>query len=326
MKHRGLFSRRLLFTVGKGGVGRTTITLALALAAARQGKRVLLVELEGSRSLERGLGELRASGDAPAELRRIESIVVDGRRALEEYLAIVVPVRRLLETIFRSTVYQYFVAVAPGLKELMAIGKIWFEADRLEREGEGPDLVLVDAPATGHGLQYLRMPQAAVDAFPIGLVQREAERVSGLLRDHERAGAVLVALPEETPTNEAIEMSNALEEIGLCRSLLVVNAYHESRLSWEELESLEAAFARQPELSDGLRSEVAGALASMRSESEWAAINEQNVERLEKAIDENPVVLPYVFCEEFSTEEILHLSRSLENELETSPPQTPEPR
>ncbi|MFP6665304.1 MAG: ArsA-related P-loop ATPase [Deltaproteobacteria bacterium] len=314
MSDATLFSRRLLFTVGKGGVGRTTITLALALAAARRGKQVLVVEFEGPRSLEKALGELRRGPDAPAELARIEICVVDGQRALEEYLALVVPVRRLLDTIFKSTIYRYFVAAAPGLKELMAIGKIWYEADRLEREGTGPDLVVVDAPATGHGLQFLGMPQAAAKTFSVGLVHREAERVAALLRDEKRTGAVLVTLPEEMAANEAIEMSAGLAKIGMAQRLLVVNEYHEPPCEPEELEALEAALPGAG-IEDSIQPAAAATLATARVEMDWALLNETQVGRLEEQIQVPMVVLPFVFCEEFSTEEMVHLSACLEAEF-----------
>ena len=91
--------------------------------------------------------------------------------------------KRVLSTVFTSRIYQYFVAAAPGLKELMTVGKIWYEADASRSDGARRwDVVVVDAPATGHGLQYLRMPQAARDTFGAGLVQREARRVVELLQ------------------------------------------------------------------------------------------------------------------------------------------------
>src|SRR6185369_1504465 len=110
-----------------------------------------------------------------------------------------IPVRRLRQAVFTSQLYQYFVATAPGLKELMTIGKIWYEADKIDDATGRPrwDHVIVDAPATGHGLQYLRMPAAARDAFEIGLVHREAQRLVDLLTDPVRTVVNLVTTAEE---------------------------------------------------------------------------------------------------------------------------------
>lgn len=314
-----LLTRRLLFTVGKGGVGRTTISLVLALAAARRGQRVLLVEFEGGRSLEKGLEELRRHGDTSAATERIEHCIVDGRTSLEEYLAMVVPVRRLLDTIFRSAIYQYFVAAAPGLKELMAIGKIWFEAERKERDGEGPDLVIVDAPATGHGLQYLRMPQAAAETFGAGLVHREAERVAGLLRNRERTAAVLVTLPEEMPVREALALQEGLDAVGMLSGGLIVNGYHEPPCAREDLDAFERAAG---ELSSDPPEQrmAAETLRAARAEVARAEANESRVRQLENALGVEPAVLPFLFCEEFGPQELVHLASCIECEWDEEGP------
>lgn len=313
-----LFSHRLLFVVGKGGVGRTTVALSLALAAARAEKKVLLIELEGARSLERGFQALRDAPDSPPELDRVSLQVVDGQSSLEEYLALVVPVRRLLDTIFKSAIYQYFVAAAPGLKELMAIGKIWFEAERKERDGAGPDLVIVDAPATGHGIQYLSMPQAAAETFTVGLVHREAERVADLLRDGSRTGAVLVTLPEEMPANEAMEMATALDGIGMELSLVVVNQYHEPPCEPGELAALESGLMTG-EVDPTLREDLAQTLGAVRAEVSWAALNEAQVVRLESELCRPMALLPYLFCEEFASAQVGKISENLAGELASSP-------
>src|SRR5439155_1230885 len=130
-----LVERRLHFVVGKGGVGKTTVAAALALTLARRGRRTLGVEMEPGGRLAGLLGpEVRAG---------LHVLHVDGRAALEEYLNLVIPVKRLLATVLQSKIYQYFVAAAPGLKELMTVGKIWYEATRTEggrppRRAAGP--------------------------------------------------------------------------------------------------------------------------------------------------------------------------------------------
>jgi anion-transporting ArsA/GET3 family ATPase len=310
-----LLGRRLLFTVGKGGVGRTTVTLALAFEAARRGRRVLAVELEGARGLGRALAEQREVQPPAAELERISCLVIDGRRALEEYLGLIIPVRRLLKTIFSSSIYQYFVAAAPGLKELMTIGKIWYEAERREREGDGPDLVLVDAPATGHSLQYLRMPQAALETFPVGLVHREAERVLALLRDPAATAVVMVATAEDMPTNETIEISRGLDELGMSGSLLVVNQLHVAPATQQELASLRAGLAGGgfDEQTAELRSAV---LARAEDEASWAEINAANMRRMAESVPVPQVALPYLFGEEFGAAEVRVLARHLAAALE----------
>jgi len=332
-----LLERRLVFTVGKGGVGRTTVTLALALEAARRGRRVLAVELEGAHALGHALAAQRESRHRSPGIERIDHLVVDGRRALEEYLALVIPVRRLLKTIFSSNVYQYFVAAAPGLKELMAIGKIWYEVERGDREpargrrGRGstaPDIVVVDGPATGHSLQYLRMPRAAADAFPVGLVHREAERISGLLKDDRSTAVAIVTIAEEMPVNETVEIYAGLGQLELPRTVLVVNQVHRAPATDEELVALRAGVAAsardgapsgdgEPAANgDRLFAEV---VARAEEECGWAGIHRRNIERLAEAVPLPTVLLPFIFAEEFCPEHVAELSRTLAAQLDGGP-------
>lgn len=307
-----LLARRLLFTVGKGGVGRTTVTLSLALEAVRRGKRVLVVELEGARGLERAMEGLRAA-HVPG-LDRIQYLTVDGRAALEEYLGMIIPVRRLLRTIFDSAVYKYFVAAAPGLKELMAVGKIWYEADRsASGAADAPDIVLVDAPATGHSLQYLRMPQAALEAFPVGLVHTEAERVVGLLRDPVATAAVVVSTAEEMPANETLEIFAGLEDIGLSVAALVWNQVHHSPCDHDVLERLVAALPA----TDGAGAAELFVESVRRAEEEagWARINRKHVRRLNEATATPAIEFPYLFCEEFGARQVTRLAAVLREAL-----------
>jgi anion-transporting ArsA/GET3 family ATPase len=326
--------------VGKGGVGRTTVTLGIALEAARRGQRVLVVELEGARGLEAAIAALREAIQPPPWLDHIEYMMVDGRRALEEYLGLIIPVRRLLKTVFSSSVYQYFVAAAPGLKELMTVGKLWYEAEKrnpadddaraTHHDANGMhQLVLVDGPATGHSLQYLRMPQAALEAFPAGLVHREAERVVSLLRDPEKTGVVVVTTAEEMPTNETFEMYRGLTTLQLHPALLVINQVHSAPCSRAELAALPQAPAAPPAPAgrgragrvaldaDQLLGEIAARAAE---ETGWAEINATHIERLAAGVPIPTVKLPYLFNEEFGPDEVCRLGRALAEQVDALRP------
>jgi anion-transporting ArsA/GET3 family ATPase len=222
-------------------------------------------------------------------------MAVEGRAALEEYLRLIIPVKRLLAMIFSSQVYQYFVAAAPGLKELMTIGKIWYEATRQEGGRPTWDAIVVDAPATGHSLQYLRMPQAAREAFGVGLVQREATKITDLLRDRRTTLVHLVTLAEEMPVSETLETRTQLvKTLGLPLGYVVVNRVHRRRFDAAVLDRLRnpAAGAEDPLLAC-----VAERAAE---ESGWADINAVNLGRLRQEIRDVPIVeLPFLFVEEF---------------------------
>src|SRR5262249_39093245 len=153
-----LLDRRLHVVVGKGGVGKTTVSAALAMLLARGGRRTLAIEMDSTGHLPTLLG---AAGPAPAPQTVSHNLHVlsgGGPAALKDYLGLVTRGNPPRPAFFPSRIYQYFVAAAPGLKELMTVGKIWYEATRSEGGRPSWDAIVVDAPATGHSLQYLRMP------------------------------------------------------------------------------------------------------------------------------------------------------------------------
>ena len=292
-----LDGRRVLFVVGKGGVGKSTVATVLAVAFAEQGKRVLLAQMEPSRRLAEllGLPGASASEGVVETLPGVHVLTVDGESALSEYLALVLPVRRVQRMVVESKLYHHFVAAAPGIKELMTVGKIWYEEQLTTGRGPKWDVIVVDAPATGHVLQYLRMPSAAVEAFGPGLVRREAQKVMALLVDPKRTAVCPVTTAEEMPVNETIEMYEQLRErLHMPLGVLFVNRVHAAPV----------ASADVPAVPAGATPLVDDVLRCAREEAGWAAINRRYLERLRNAVPMPTVVLPFLFAEEFGIDEV----------------------
>ncbi len=290
-----LAGRRVLFVVGKGGVGKSTVATALAVALAESGKRVLLAQMEPSRRLAEFL-DIPGSPEGIVEaLPNLCVVTVDGETALSEYLGLVLPVRRVQRMVVESKLYHHFVAAAPGLKELMTIGKIWYEEQLAAKGRPKWDVIVVDAPATGHVLQYLRMPSAAAEAFGPGLVRREAQKVMELLVDPVRTAVCPVTTAEEMPVNETTEMYRQLRDrLRMPLGVLFVNRVHAAPL----------APATVPEAPRGASRLVTDVLRCAREEAGWAAINRRYLERLREVVPMPTVVLPFLFAEEFGLDEV----------------------
>ena len=158
-----LARKRLHFFIGKGGVGKTTAAAAFALGSAARGKKTLLIEFDEHAPAARLLGlpsQSRSLGKPRPFSSTLSVMATTGQAALEEYLSRILPFAPLRTLMLQSRLYQSFVLAAPGLKELMAMAKVWYEAQQQDRRTTFPrwDALIIDMPASGHSLQYLRMP------------------------------------------------------------------------------------------------------------------------------------------------------------------------
>src|SRR3954468_16293059 len=287
-----LLDKRLVVVTGKGGVGKTTVAAALGLKAARSGKRTIVCEVAEQERLATLFGE-RVDGYRERELESgLFGISIDPERAKREWLEYQLRSGTLAGLLGGSRIFQYLTAAAPGLTELVTIGKVW-ELAQLQRKTRGAapyDLVIVDAPATGHGIAMLRAPQTFSEVARVGPIHRQAGYIHRFLTDRASTGVVTVALPEEMPVNETLDLGGRLrDEMGMEIDRIVVNQVLPERFTAAEAERLPAAGGSP-------------ALGAALTEYRRARVQRSQLRRLRRAADAPVGTLPYLFVPDFGRE------------------------
>jgi anion-transporting ArsA/GET3 family ATPase len=238
----GLLARDLVVVTGKGGVGKSTVAAALGLVAARRGLRTIVAEVSARDDVSRALGGEAAEHEEEL-LPGLHHISVDPQTAMEEYLVDQLPSRALADLLTSSRTFTYLTAATPGMRELLTIGKVWDLAQDERRTGERAyDLVVLDAPATGHGLAVLGAPRTFGEVALAGPIARQARTIDAMLTDPARTGVVAVARPEEMPVSEALDLERVLQaELGVAVELFVVNGLLPDRFTDADARTLAAA-------------------------------------------------------------------------------------
>ena len=302
----------LHIVLGKGGVGKSTVAASIALAAAKPARQVLAIELSPPSGLARLLGVSPTTpGEAVEACPGVWLSYFDGEAALAEYLARTFGLRRILIRVFKHPVYRALAGSAPGLKELMAIGKVRDEVLKLRFGGPLWDAVVVDAGASGHALQHLRMPSAAASAFGGGLVRRQSLAIDAMLRDAKRTSIHVVALPEEMPLAEAAETIRTLRhELELPVARLIVNRCREPAPpgTRDVVAGLRDSRDGGPSLALARLALQASAMNALA----WLDTQEAGIAALENEVGMVGVRLPLLPPEPFGLEQLHHLATALE--------------
>ena len=196
-----LIDQRLLFVTGKGGVGKTTISAALAIRAANHGRRVLVCEVDAKGTMAAAFeaGPLRFE---PRPVHDgVAAMAMNTEDSLREYLRLYVrlPLVARLGPLART--FDFVADAAPGVKEILTVGKVCYEV----RERHY-DLVVVDAAASGHIAAQLSAPWSINDLVQVGLVRDQTRWMTEILADPDQTGVVVVTTPEELPVIETLEL------------------------------------------------------------------------------------------------------------------------
>ncbi|MFN8161214.1 MAG: ArsA family ATPase [Solirubrobacterales bacterium] len=292
---------------GKGGVGKTTVAIALGMRAAAQGKRTIVCEVSSQENASRFFKRAEVGFNEVQMEENLWSISIDPDESMREYVLLQLKVRAMRDMLFRSRVFTYLAAATPGLKELVTIGKIWelAQPDRKVRKAHRYDLVVVDAPATGHGVGFLETPRTFAAIARMGPIHSQALELDRLVTDQRRTGAAIVSLPEEMPVNESAALESQLrEEVGVAVDRVYMNALYPERFSRQEAERL-AGVAEQGE------GPVRAAARAAVSEHRRARSQRAQLARLRRRTGTTVRTLPFIFEPELGIESVRRLSARL---------------
>ena len=310
-----LLQRRLVILSGKGGVGKSVVGTALALAARARGKRILLIEIDAPLPASRYLGAAPVGGRETEVRPGLSMVNLVPAQVMDEYVREIVRVDLIARKVLDSPIYRRFFAAAPGLPELMVLGKIMV----LEEERTGwprrpkYDLIIVDAPATGHGLAFLRVPLVASNAVPVGPVGGNARRILSLLRDPRKTALAIVAQPEEMAVVEALEFERmARDELGIEARAFILNGCHERRFTGaQETEILRrVSDEADGRLAPGVT--LQAALAAARRHIRRRKLTQFYLKRLQQAGAAPVATLPLLFTDRIDEAALATLADRLE--------------
>jgi len=305
---------RLVIVAGKGGVGKTTVSAALARAAALAGLSTLVVEVEGRSGLATMFGQTElgydeivlSAGGTPNGAADVRARTLTPDTALLEYLRDH-GMSRLSKRLVASGALELVAAAAPGIKDILVLGKV----KQLERSGVA-DLIVLDAPAAGHAITFLTSASGLLDAVRVGPINAQARDVLELLQDHQRCQVMLVTIPEETPVNEAVETAFSLEDrVGVGLGPVVVNGVY------PEVDGLgtdpEAAAAQ---VGAGLRPGEAEALGeALRFRQRRMDLQREQLGRLEERLPLPQLRIPFLFTGSIGPAEVDRLAGVLLDEI-----------
>jgi anion-transporting ArsA/GET3 family ATPase len=312
-----LLSRRLIFVMGKGGVGKTTISVALAGVAERRHKKVLLVELGDTDSIGR-LYQDQALSETPRKLSQsIWGARVNSKAELEAYVRAHVAPKFISAKIIRSRLFEYLFEAAPGLKEVMSLGRLWrwekeeshFSGSDLsgkEFSGTAFDLIIVDAPATGHAMSLLRLPDVLINMIRVGPLANQIRGLQRLLKNHQKTSLVLVSLPEELPVNETIEFyAMAKDTLDMPVAATFINCVFPlvfSKTELQQIDSIENSFRDRSSAPENCL------IASARNLNRRQSYQQHHITKIyEKAIN-HVLKIPFCFTNDLTISGIQKLS------------------
>ena len=278
-----LLDKRFVVIAGKDGVGRTTVSLVLGRLAASRGRRVLVCLCNAPQHYLERIGEVKIDATIRTVSKNLDMVNLEPRASQEEYGRKIVRNRTVHRLVFGSRVVRGFLDVVPGLAEWALLGKATFHAMEKSDDKFRYDMVVFDAPATGHGLDILSLPRAIVSSVPTGQMREEARSRCKLMEDATLCGIIPVTLPEEVGVRETIGFVSDLDHLGLSVQRIAVNMVI-SKMVGSELAGHVEALPEKNEIPSWL---LPPSVALARQK-----MQQQSIERLSSLGQVDQILLP----------------------------------
>lgn len=317
-----VLDRRLLIISGKGGVGKTTVAAALAIVAARRGMKVLLAEVEGKSALAE-LFDSDPLTPQPKSIRpNLDGMNISPEEALEEYFDVQLHMKRIAKPLIASNLVDYVTHAAPGLKDILLLGKVWYTAMRKKTH----DLIVFDSPAAGHAVSMLKSPEGFLQAVPVGPLANHARQVLEWLQNPAEVSIHLTSMAEEMPVNETLETTALLEaKLGMDVSAVYINMLYPPLSEDPAVERVISKLEGAGDLVDRAKA-GGGNVNEAQATSLLEVARFYNHRRELQAIHRQTIVdglrptasivdLPYIFTDHFGVAELESMADSIETGL-----------
>ncbi len=308
MELNDLLEKKLIVVTGKGGVGKTAVSLALSYLNAAHGRKPVYTALKdidkGSYffGYKSGINEKEQIIDDG-----ISAVSIEPNTALKEYIhENFVTLYPLYAAILKSKTLQTFFEAAPGLKELITIGKVWHLGNR--RAGRNYDQVIFDAPSTGHAIPILNLPSKVLHMVRGGALREHIEWVESFLKDPEKTAVVVVATPEEMVVRETIELIKSVEEMGIKVLFTVVNNVYECVFDKTEEKII-------GEIDLGERIEITPVIETARDGILRAGISRKYLSKLRSETGDRVLSVQKIFKNNLTQADLKNISGEIDAQL-----------
>jgi len=306
MQPNKIHTHRFVIVAGKGGVGKSTIAMSIALAAARSGRKTLLFQFGGQELRPLPFGNAQVGTEIVELAKNLYAVRPTTTSGMREYALLKLKSRTAYKLVFENDFVQKLIHGIPGVNELIWLGKAFNHERERDKDGRALwDTIVLDPPATGHSLTLLQVPFVVRDAVPTGPFHREAEDTVRLLQDPLRTAVVLVTLAEEMPVNESIQLRMELEKrMRIPVAALCINGLFPNRFAGQEalVQRIQILLEEEDDVLERLATAACFRLDRRQLQQSY-------VQRLDQVLQLPTLEIPFYFREDIREDVIVDIAQ-----------------